>query len=127
MMSISTRRVGLNVWARMIEAVLPNLQRVAPIWETGHQEHVFSGPMMSRWIVPIDDTNTLFIEFRHVSETEGVTPAWWADRTIMIPGQLAAESYEAASDNPATTRHRSRSGQSPSTDWSISAPPIAGS
>jgi phenylpropionate dioxygenase-like ring-hydroxylating dioxygenase large terminal subunit len=100
MMSISTRRVGLNVWARMIEAVLPNLQRVAPIWETGHQEHVFSGPMMSRWIVPIDDTNTLFIEFRDVSETEGVTPAWWADRTIMIPGQLAAESYEAGQRQP---------------------------
>ena len=28
--------------------------------------------MMSRWIVPLDDTNTMFIEFRHVSETEGV-------------------------------------------------------
>jgi hypothetical protein len=100
MMSISTRRVGLNVWARMIEAVLPNMQRVAPIWETGHQEHPFSGPMMSRWIVPVDDTNTMFLEFRHVSETEGVTPAWWADRAIMAPGQLAAESYEAGQRQP---------------------------
>jgi hypothetical protein len=100
MMSIATRRVGHNVWVRMIEAVLPNLQQVAPIWETGHREHAFSGPMMSRWIVPVDDTNTMFIEFRHVSETEGVTPAWWADRTIMAPGQLAAESYEAGQRQP---------------------------
>jgi len=100
MMSIATRRVGHNVWTRMIEAVLPNLQQVAPIWETGHREHAFSGPMMSRWIVPIDDTNTMFIEFRHVSETEGVTPAWWGDRTIMAPGQLAAESYEAGQRQP---------------------------
>jgi hypothetical protein len=87
MMYIATRRVGDNVWARMVEAVLPNLQQVAPIWEDGRQEHPFSGPMMSRWIVPVDDTNTMFIEFRQVSETEGVTPAWWADRNIMLPGQ----------------------------------------
>ena len=100
MMYIGTRRVGDNVWVRMVEAVLPNLQQVAPIWEDGRREHAFSGPMMSRWIVPIDDTNTMFIEFRHVSETDGVTPAWWADYTIMVPGQLAAESYEAGQRQP---------------------------
>ena len=32
---IATRRVGDNIWARMVENVLPNLQQVAPIWETG--------------------------------------------------------------------------------------------
>jgi phenylpropionate dioxygenase-like ring-hydroxylating dioxygenase large terminal subunit len=100
MIYIATRRVGDNIWARMVEAVLPNLQQVAPIWENGQREHPFSGPMMSRWIVPVDDTNTLFIEFRHVSETEGVTPAWWADRNIMLPGQLAADTYEAGQRNP---------------------------
>jgi hypothetical protein len=83
-----------------VEAVLPNLQQVAPIWEDGRREHPFSGPMMSRWIVPVDDTNTLFIEFRHVSETDGVTPAWWADRNIMLPGQIAADTYEAGQRNP---------------------------
>jgi hypothetical protein len=56
--------------------------------------------MMSRWIVPVDDTNTMFLEFRHVSETEGVTPAWWADRSNMLPGQLAADSYEAGQRQP---------------------------
>jgi hypothetical protein len=100
MMYIATRRVEHNIWVRMVEAVLPNLQQVAPIWEDGQREHSFSGPMMSRWIVPVDDTNTMFIEFRHVSETEGVTPAWWADRAIMLPGQLAADSYEAGQRQP---------------------------
>jgi hypothetical protein len=100
MIYIGTRRVGQNVWARMVEAVLPNLQQVAPVWETGHQEHGFSGPMLSRWIVPVDDTNTMFIEFRHVSETDGVTPPSWADRSIMLPGQLAADSYEAGQRQP---------------------------
>src|SRR5262245_6716650 len=100
MIYIATRRVEENVWARMVEAILPNLQQVAPIWEDGHHENGFSGPMMSRWIVPVDDTNTMFIELRHVSETEGVTPAWWADRGIMAPGQLAAESYKAGQRHP---------------------------
>jgi len=85
----------------MVEAVLPNLQQVAPIWETGHQEHAFRGPMLSRWVVPQDDTNTMFIELHHVGEAEGVTPAWWGDRTNMIPGgQLPADSYEAGQRQP---------------------------
>jgi nitrite reductase/ring-hydroxylating ferredoxin subunit len=100
MIYVATRRVGENVWARMVEAVLPNLQQVAPIWEDGREEHPFSGPMMSRWIVPVDDTNTMFVEFRHVCETEGVTPAWWADRNIMLPGQIAADTYEAGQRHP---------------------------
>jgi hypothetical protein len=56
--------------------------------------------MLSRWIVPQDDTHTVLIEFRHVSETEGVTPSWFADRSIMIPGQLAADSYEGSQRQP---------------------------
>jgi nitrite reductase/ring-hydroxylating ferredoxin subunit len=99
MIYIATRRVGENVWARMVEALLPNLQQVAPIWENGHQEHPFSGPMMSRWIVPLDDTNTMLLELRYVSETEGATPTWWGDR-VMAPGQLAADSYEAGQRHP---------------------------
>ena len=100
MIYVATRRVGNNVWARMVEAVMPNLQQVAPIWEDGHREHPFSGPMMSRWIVPLDDTNTMLIEFRHVSETEGVTPAWWADPSIMLPGQLGTDLYEEGQRHP---------------------------
>jgi phenylpropionate dioxygenase-like ring-hydroxylating dioxygenase large terminal subunit len=100
MMYIATRRVGDNIWARMVEAILPNLQQVAPAWENGQTEHPFSGPMMSRWIVPQDDTHTMFIEFRQVSDIEGVTPSWWADRSIMIPGQLAADSYEESQRHP---------------------------
>jgi hypothetical protein len=81
--------------------VLPNLQQVAPIWENGQHAHPFSGPMMSRWIVPLDDTSTMLIELRHVSETEGVvTPAWWADRGTALPGQLAADTYEESQRRP---------------------------
>ena len=91
---------GNNVWARMVEAVLPNLQQVAPIWEDGHAEHSFSGPMMSRWIVPLDDTNTMFIEYRHVSETDGRHAGVVGRPHIMLPGQLAADTYEAGQRHP---------------------------
>ena len=125
---IATRRVGDNIWARMVENVLPNLQQVAPIWENGQQPHPFSGPMMSRWIVPLDDTNTMLIEFRHVSETEGVvTPDWWADRGIMLPANSAPTPMRKASAGLATSRHRSRSGPSRCMASNISARPIAGS
>ncbi len=100
MIYVATRRVGDNVWARMVETVLPNLQQVAPIWENGRQERAFSGPMMSRWLVPMDDTHTMFIELRHVSETDGETPGWWADREQMLPGQIAADSYEEGQRRP---------------------------
>jgi phenylpropionate dioxygenase-like ring-hydroxylating dioxygenase large terminal subunit len=100
MIYVATRRVGDNCWARMVETVLPNLQQVAPIWENGRAERAFSGPMMSRWNVPIDDTNTMFIELRHVSETEGETPAWWADRGIMLAGQVAMDTYEESQRHP---------------------------
>ncbi len=100
MIYVATRRIGDNVWARMVETVLPNLAQVAPIWETGQRETAFSGPMMSRWTVPLDDTNTMLIEFRHVCETDGVTPQWWADRNIMLPGQIAADNYEEGQLHP---------------------------
>jgi phenylpropionate dioxygenase-like ring-hydroxylating dioxygenase large terminal subunit len=98
---IATRRIGENIWSRSVENVLPNLQQVAPIWETGQQQIGFSGPMMSRWVVPIDYTNSIYIELRHLSETKGVvTPDWWADRSIMLPGQLPPDTYEEAQRRP---------------------------
>ena len=100
MVYVGTRRVEDNVWARMVEVVLPNLQQVAPIWEDGRKERPFSGPMMTRWIVPQDDASSMFIEFRHVCETDGVTPEWWADRDIMLPGQVAADTYEEGQLHP---------------------------
>ena len=88
MMYIGTRRVGDNIWSRSTESIFPNLQQVAPIWEDGKNVHEFDGPFMSRWIVPVDDTKTMPIEFRHISETEEATPAWWVDREQMLPAQL---------------------------------------
>ena len=100
MIYVATRRVGDNVWARMVEAVLPNLQQVAPIWETGRKERAFSGPMMSRWLVPVDDTHTMFIELRHLADGDTEIPEWWIDRGQMLPGQLPMDTYEESQRHP---------------------------
>jgi nitrite reductase/ring-hydroxylating ferredoxin subunit len=97
---MATRRVGDHVWTRSVENVMPNLQQVAPVWEDGRQVHGFSGPMMSRWIVPLDDTNTMFLELRHVPDPAGTTPDWWVDRGKMLPGQLAMGTYEESQRRP---------------------------
>jgi phenylpropionate dioxygenase-like ring-hydroxylating dioxygenase large terminal subunit len=97
---MASRRVGDNIWVRMVENVLPNLQQVAPVWEDGKVEHAFDGPMMSRWIVPQDDNSTMFVEMRHISDAEA-TPAWWADRNVMLPAQLpVSESLEDQQRQP---------------------------
>jgi hypothetical protein len=57
--------------------------------------------MMTRWIVPVDDTNTMFLEFRHISEITGETPEWWADRNVMLPAQLPdSDVYEDRQRQP---------------------------
>jgi len=99
MIYVATRRVGDNVWARMVEGILPNLQQVAPLTEHGDRVHPFSGPMMTRWLVPIDNENTLFIELRHISETED-NPPWWVDRNQMMPGQISMDTYEESQRHP---------------------------
>ena len=101
MIYIASRRSGDNVWVRSVENLFPNVQQVAPIWEDGKNVHGADGPMMSRWIVPLDDTNTMLIELRHISETEEATPAWWIDRNTMLPAQLPiSDEYEKQQRQP---------------------------
>src|SRR5438445_779081 len=71
-----------------------------PIHEAHGLVFAYMGPPAEQPPFPVDDTNTMFIELRHVSETDGETPAWWADRAQMLPGQIAADSYEEGQRRP---------------------------
>ena len=50
--------------------------------------------------MPLDDTNTMLIELRHVSETEGTTPAVVGRPQHMLPGQTRADTYEESQRQP---------------------------
>ena len=108
--SMGTRRVGDNVCVRTTECVLPNVQQIAPTWNDGKgPTEGVDGPMMTRWIVPRDDTSTMLLELRHISDSEEREPAWWLDREQMLPAQLPES--EKPSRPAATTQRLRSSGQ----------------
>jgi hypothetical protein len=54
----NTRRVGDNIW-------LPSFTQNGGHFPLPEQSMYFVRPRLSRWVTPIDDTNTLVIAWRH--------------------------------------------------------------
>ena len=50
--------------------------------------------------MPLDDTNTMLIELRHISEAKEVTPARFANRDFTLPQQTAAPTCEEGQRRP---------------------------
>lgn len=68
MMYITSRRVGDHVWVRSNDAILPNMTLVGATWVDGTRESVFTRVSATRWRMPIDDTHTMMIGWRHFNE-----------------------------------------------------------
>ena len=68
MVYITSRRVGDLVWVRINDIILPNLAQAGAIWESGDHVKAFTRASLTRWTVPIDDTNSLVIGVRHFNE-----------------------------------------------------------
>ena len=66
MANAQTRRWGAMVWTRTVECILPNLNQTGAIWEDARQEKAFQRVGLTRWTVPIDDTHTRQIGWRHL-------------------------------------------------------------
>lgn len=64
----TTRRVGDHIWVRSNEAILPNMTLVSGTWVDGTEEKIFTRLSATRWRVPIDDTHTVMIGWRHFDE-----------------------------------------------------------
>ena len=69
MIYVATRRVEDRVWVRVADFIAPNIHQFAPDWDDAKKVKVFDRPMITRWAVPIDDTNTMNIDFAHYHET----------------------------------------------------------
>ncbi len=65
MMYITARRVGDHVWVRSNDLILPNVVLVSGTWVDGSRENIFTRVSATRWRVPIDNTHTLIIGWRH--------------------------------------------------------------
>jgi nitrite reductase/ring-hydroxylating ferredoxin subunit len=64
MMNLQVRRMGENAWVRTVECMLPNANQTGAIWEEAEVEKVFQRVGITRWVVPVNDTNTAIIGWR---------------------------------------------------------------
>ena len=63
----NVRRVKDHIWIRTQESFRPNFSQTGDIWQSPTTEKVFSRVGLSKWIVPIDDTNCRIIGWRYFS------------------------------------------------------------
>ena len=61
----NTRRVGEMIWIRIHDKMLPGFTQNGGHFPVPEQSLYFGRCGLSRWITPIDDTNTLVIAWRH--------------------------------------------------------------
>ena len=72
----NTRRVGENVWIRVNELIMPNFtQAGAAFAADGTKQRYFGRSSFTRWVVPLDDTNTKALAWGNFGE-RGDPPEW---------------------------------------------------
>ncbi len=104
MMNVQTRRVGDMLWTRTTDSILPNGNQTGAIWEEADSQKVFNRVSMLRWMVPIDNTNTLTIGWRyfgeHLDPTGLDNPDIVGKDSIDFIGQTGGRSYEERQRQP---------------------------
>ena len=73
MVYIDTRRQGDKVWVRVADFIPPNIHQFPPNADPMALRTSISRPTATRWAVPLDDTHTMQIGFRHVPEGHTVS------------------------------------------------------
>ncbi len=65
----STRRVGDHVWVRVNELILPNFTQAGSAFAAdGTRPHYFGRSCFTRWVVPVDDENTMIYAWANFGE-----------------------------------------------------------
>ena len=100
----NARRVGDYVWVRMHDHLMPNFSQNGAIFENVSKVRYFGRPGLTRWVVPVDDTNTLVIAWRHFNDRDdpaglGRPEDVGVGKTDFY-GQSGGRSYEDRQDTP---------------------------
>jgi nitrite reductase/ring-hydroxylating ferredoxin subunit len=66
----NARRSGDNIWIRIHDHLLPNFSQNGALFERGEALKYFGRPSLTRWVVPIDDTNTYVIAWRNLNRDD---------------------------------------------------------
>ena len=94
----NTRRWKDHLWTRINEWVAPNFAQTPDIYQNPDREKFFIRAGLSKWAVPVDDTNTMIIAWRHFNDDLDVDGK--SDRSeiglnkVDFLGQTSARSYE---------------------------------
>lgn len=100
----NTRRVGDIVWIRVHDKMLPSFTQNGGHFPVPEDSRYFGRCGLSRWVTPIDDTNTMVIAWRHFRE--GDDPRGLTNRDEVgfgrtdFYGQSGDRSYEQRQRDP---------------------------
>ena len=106
MVFIASRRVDeRRVWVRINDLIVPNVTQHAYLYEDGSERRLWHRVHMSRWYVPVDDTNSIIYGWRMFGETvdplgagEESKVGW--DNIDFLEGQVGNRPYEVAQRAP---------------------------
>ena len=57
----NARRIGDFIWIRLHDFMVPNVSQNGAIFENVSKVRYFGSPGLTRWVTPVDDTNTMVI------------------------------------------------------------------
>jgi phenylpropionate dioxygenase-like ring-hydroxylating dioxygenase large terminal subunit len=98
----NTRRVGDNVWIRVNELIFPNFTQAGAAYAAdGTKVRYFGRSSFTRWVVPVDDTDTRVIAWANFGE-RGDPHEWNTPEGIdqIEQGEVFDRPYEARQRNP---------------------------
>lgn len=96
LIGLNTRRVNDHIWARVNEMVFPNFTQAGAAFATdGTAVRYFGRSAFTRWVVPVDDHNTVALAWANFGE-RGDPPQYnTADGPELIEqGEVIDRSYE---------------------------------
>ena len=100
----NVRRVGDIVWLRIHDHMMPSFTQNGAHFPVPDRQRYFGRCGLSRWVVPIDDTNTMVVTWRHFRD--GDDPRGLTDKTKVgygttdFYGQGPDRSYEQRQRDP---------------------------
>ena len=105
-MSLQARRLEANIWVRINEVVMPNMNQGGAIWERGESEKCFQRGSGTSWKVAVDNSNTQVIGWRFFNDR--VDPEGRRDRSRIGWGMV--DSFGQHADDRAYQDHQRQPG-----------------
>jgi nitrite reductase/ring-hydroxylating ferredoxin subunit len=103
-LSMATRRIGDRVFIRSSDMMLPNIGQFPSGGNTAEQEECVTRPGITRWVVPVDNHNSLYIGFGYVNAYNSRQRPIGVDSfgvgKMPVLGQTADRPYEERQHEP---------------------------